>query len=132
MIVNGNPQMDNFPLCLKLLEGVVPLAVLKATAWFMIRQWVRRTGYALTDRAIYFRSGWPGRQISAVRFVNMRTVSMRQSPFDHRKRMASVSVDTAGAGGAGHRIRIPYLDVDVAESILHRLYAETRSTEFRW
>ncbi|TDI51889.1 MAG: hypothetical protein E2O97_04060 [Acidobacteria bacterium] len=109
----------------------LPSVVLPMT-WLATRRWVRRAGYALTDRAIYFRSGWPGRQISAVRFVNMQTVAMHQSPFDHRRRMASVAVDTAGAGSVGHRILIPFLDVDVAESILHRLYVETRSTEFRW
>ena len=109
----------------------LPLVVL-TTAWLVSRQWVRRTGYALTDRAIFFRSGWIGRHISAVRFVNMQTVSMSQSPFDHRKRMASVAVDTAGAGVMGHRIHIPFLDVDVAEGILQRLYEEARGTEFRW
>ena len=109
----------------------LPPVVLTA-AWFVARGWVRRTGYALTERAIYFRSGWLTHQISAVRFVNMQTVSMRQSPFDRRKRMASVAVDTAGAGEMGHRILIPFLDVGVAGSILQRLYAETRSTEFRW
>ena len=46
--------------------------------------------------------------------------------------MASVAVDTAGAGSMGHRIHIPYLDVEVAEEILRRLYDETRATEFRW
>jgi putative membrane protein len=107
-------------------------AVVLTTAWLAARQWVRRAGYVLTDRAILFRSGWISRQISAVRFVNMQTVSMTQSPFDHRKRMASVAVDTAGAGSMGHRIHIPYLDVDVAEGILRRLYDETRATEFRW
>ena len=102
------------------------------TAWLASRQWVRRAGYELTNRAILFRSGWIGRQISAVRFVNMQAVSMTQSPFDHRKRMASVAVDTAGAGSMGHRIHIPCLDVEVAEGILRRLYNETRATEFRW
>ncbi len=109
----------------------LPLVVLP-TAWLIARRWVSHTGYALTDRAIYFRSGWLGRRISAVRFANMQTVSMSQSLFDHRKRMASVAVDTAGAGGTGHRIHIPFLDVGVAESILHRLYVELRTTQFRW
>jgi putative membrane protein len=102
------------------------------TAWISARQWVRHTGYALSDSAIYFRSGWINRQITAVRFVNMQTVSMTQSPFDRRKRMAGVAVDTAGAGSIGHRIQIPFLDAAVAEGILRRLYAETRGTEFRW
>jgi putative membrane protein len=106
--------------------------VVLTTAWLAARQWVRRTGYSLSECAIYFRSGWIGRQVTAVRFVNMQTVSMNQSPFDHRKRMASVAVDTAGAGSTGHRIHIPFLDVAVAEGILSRLYEETRRTEFRW
>jgi putative membrane protein len=106
--------------------------VVLTTTWLITRRWVRNAGYALTERAIYFKSGWLGRQVTAVRFVNMQTVSMHQSPFDHRKRMASVAVDTAGAGQMGHRIRIPFLDVEVAGSILKRLYVETRSTEFRW
>jgi putative membrane protein len=107
-------------------------SVVLTMAWLITRRWVRHAGYALTERAIYFRSGWLSRRVSVVRFVNMQTVSLNQSPFDHRKRMASVAVDTAGAGGTGHRIRIPFLDVDVAGSILQRLYAESRSTEFRW
>jgi putative membrane protein len=109
----------------------LPLVIL-STAWLITRRWVRRAGYALTDGAIYFRSGWLGRQISVVRFGNMQTVSMHQSPFDRRKRMASLAVDTAGAGNMGHRIRIPFLDVGVAGAILNRLYTETRATEFRW
>ena len=76
--------------------------------------------------------GWLSRQISAVRFANMQTVAMHQSPFDRRKRMVTLAVDTAGASSLGHRITIPFLDVDVAKSILERLYVETRSTEFRW
>ncbi len=107
-------------------------SVVLSMAWLVARQWVRRTGYALTESVILFRSGWIGLQISAVRFVNAQTFSMSQSPFDRRKRMASIVVDTAGAGGSGHRIRIPYLDVEVAEGILRRLYNETRGTEFRW
>jgi len=120
------------PIPLSGLHALWLPSVALTTAWAITRHWVRRAGYALTDRAIYFRSGWLSRQISVVRFVNMQTVSMLQTPFDHRKRMASVAVDTAGAGTMGHRILIPFLDVDVAESILHRLYVETRSTEFRW
>ena len=67
-----------------------------------------------------------------VRFVNMQTVSMKQSPFDRRAGMAAVAVDTAGAGSIGHRVQIPYLDARVAAETLRRLYAESCATEFRW
>ena len=101
-------------------------------AWLIARRWVRNAGWALTDDAIFFRSGWPGRNTSVVRFANMQTVSMKQSPFDRRYGMARVAVDTAGAGAVGHRVEIPYLDARVAAQTLHRLYAEGCASEFRW
>jgi putative membrane protein len=101
-------------------------------AWLIARRWVQGAGWALTDDAIFFRSGWPGRNTSVVRFVNLQTVSMKQSPFDRRYGMAAVAVDTAGAGSIGHRIEIPYLDTRVAAETLRRLYAEGCANEFRW
>lgn len=105
---------------------ILPLIYVGVTAW------VRNAGYALTDSAVFFRSGWLAREISVVRFNKIQTVRMSESPFDRRHRMASVAVDTAGAGKMGHRIDIPYLDVEVARGISKRLYAEVRATEFRW
>jgi putative membrane protein len=101
-------------------------------AYFGTTAWVRYSGWALTDDAVLFRSGWLAQRTSAVLFDKMQTVTLRQSPFDRRHHMASVAVDTAGAGGEGHRIAIPYLDVEVAQRIFERLYAETRATEFNW
>ncbi len=120
------------PIPLSGWHGLWLPPIVLTIAWFVARGWVRRTGYALTDHAIFYRSGWLGRKISVVRFVNMQTVSMGQSPFDRRQSMASIAVDTAGASELGHRVDIPYLDVEVARSILARLYAETCATEFRW
>ena len=120
------------PIPLSGWHGLWLPPVALTVAWLAARRWVRRAGYALTEDAIFFRSGWLGYQISVVRFVNIQTASMRQSPFDRRNSMASIAVDTAGAGRFGHRIQIPYLDVELAESMLTRLYAETCTTEFRW
>jgi putative membrane protein len=100
--------------------------------YFGVTAWVRNAGYALTDHAVFFRSGWLARKISVVRFNKMQTVWMRESPFDRRHHMASVAVDTAGAGKTGHRVNIPYLNVEVARGMSQRLYAEARATEFRW
>ena len=62
----------------------------------------------------------------------LATVTMSASPFDRRRHMASVAVDTAGAGTFGRRIDIPYLDRDVADSVFERLYAATGASEFDW
>ncbi len=109
----------------------LPLLALPVT-YAGVTGWVRNAGYALSDNAVYFRSGWLGRNMSVVRFDKMQTVSITESPFDRRHRMASVAVDTAGAGSVGHRIDIPYLDGEVARGIFTRLYAEIRASEFRW
>jgi len=100
--------------------------------YFGVVGWVRNAAYSVSDNAVFFRSGWMAHKISVVRFNKMQTVRLKESPFDRRHRMASVSVDTAGAGSMGHRIDIPFLDVDVARAISQRLYAETCAHEFRW
>ncbi len=105
---------------------ILPLGIAYATGF------VRYAGYALTDQAVVFRSGWLSRKVSVVRFDKMQTVSLNESPFDRRHRMASVAVDTAGAAQVGHRIDIPLLDKDVAEAIARRLYAEASQTEYSW
>ena len=104
----------------------LPFAVLYAT------KYVKHAGFSLTDRAVFFRSGWLSRKVSVVRFNKVQTVALNESPFDRRNRMASVAVDTAGAAQMGHRIDIPYLDRDVAEAIARRLYAEASHTEYSW
>jgi putative membrane protein len=109
----------------------LPAALLPLT-WFGVTGWVRNAGWAVTDSAVFFRSGWLGRQTSVVRLDKMQTVALKQSPFDRRHRMASVAVDTAGAGQIGHRIDIPYLDLEVAQNVFDRLYAHARATEFSW
>ena len=83
-------------------------------------------------RAVFFRSGWLSHKVSVVRFNKMQTVALKESPFDRRNRMASVAVDTAGAAQEGHRIAIPYLDKETAETVARRLYAEASHTEYSW
>ncbi|MCZ6507421.1 MAG: PH domain-containing protein [Acidobacteria bacterium] len=105
---------------------VLPLAFIRATGW------LRYSAWGLTDRAVFFRSGWLDRSVSVVPLDKVQTVTLSASPFDRRRDMASVAVDTAGAGTFGHRIDIPYLDRDVADTVFERLYSAASSTEFDW
>lgn len=45
----------------------------------------------------------------------IQSVSLRESPFDRRWKMASLSIDTAGAGVADHELVIDYLDAGAAD-----------------
>ena len=115
--------------------GAWGLAVLLpgvAIAWFHARLWVRHTAYALTDVAIAYRSGWWQRRTSVVRFAKIQTVSLAQTPFDRRHEMARLSIDTAGAGKAGHKVHVPFLPLAVAVELHERLALEAAQRSFRW
>ncbi len=120
------------PIALHPLHALwVPVIVLPFT-FVTTTGWLAHTGWGLSESAIYFRSGWLSRHLSVVPLDKVQTVTVRASPFDRRRRMATLAVDTAGAGSFGHRIDIPYLDREVAEDISRCLYAEAGSTEFDW
>lgn len=70
----------------------------------------RSMGYARTEEGVVFRSGVLTRKTSMTFFEKIQVVATMQSPFDRRWKMAHLTVDTAAAGGAEHRIDIPMLD----------------------
>jgi putative membrane protein len=108
------------------------LAVLLAWAFFAARQSIARLGWAVSDGAVLFRSGWLRRKVTAVRFTQIQAVTVRESPFDRRAGMASVRVDTAGAGELSHRVDIPYLPRETARELCDLLAAKVDRTAFRW
>jgi putative membrane protein len=115
-----------WPWGLLLLLPVPLVALVQSTLY------VRHTGYATNEHAVFYRSGWLRRRVSVVRFDKIQVVSLRQTPFDRWARMASLCVDTAGAGRIGHPVEINYLADDAAAGIFERLSGEAGRTAFRW
>ena len=111
---------------------LVWLAVLVAWAWVHAWLYVRHLGWAVGDQAVLFRSGYLWRELTVARFNKIQAVTLGESPFDRRTRMASVRVDTAGAADASHRVDIPYLARRVADELYRRLAGEAARTAFRW
>jgi membrane protein YdbS with pleckstrin-like domain len=58
-------------------------------------------------------------------------VTLSESPFDRRHRMARVNVDTAGAE-EGQPAGVPYLTRATAEALHGRLVKQAAQTSFRW
>ena len=108
------------------------LALLVVWAFVHARLYVKHLGWAVGDRAVLFRSGWLWREITVARFNKIQAVTLGESPFDRRARMASVRVDTAGAGDASHGVDIPYLARTTADELHRRLAGEAARTAFRW
>lgn len=92
--------------------------------------YVASLAWAKTDRVVAFKSGWFHRSLTIVPLAKIQAVELDESPFDRRHRMASLAVDTAGAGG--NRIDIPYLSRSVAEEARMTLAHEAAATVFRW
>jgi putative membrane protein len=105
-------------------------AVAIVVAFLASRGRARAFGYALADDRVAWRSGWLWRSTSLARYSKVQVVSLGESPFDRRWKMASVSADTAGGGS--HRITIPYLPVAEAHALFETLGARVNETAFRW
>lgn len=101
-------------------------------AWAALNAWlsVRHTGWRTTPDAVFFKSGWIWRQMTIVRVERIQGVSLHESPFDRRHRMASVHVDTLGASGAPHVVRIPYVPRADAADLMNDLYRRAAHVPF--
>jgi len=91
------------------LAAAVPLV-------FYARKISRAQMYARTSDGVAYRSGLLTRKISMTFFDRIQTLHLEQSPFDRRWGMAQLSVDTAAAGPANHKIQVPYLPEDFAKN----------------
>lgn len=112
--------------------GVAFHAAFLAWAVFYARRYVDRLGWALKDDMVWFRSGWLWRRTTIARYTRIQVVALRASPIDRWRGMASLRVDTAGAGAASHKVDIPYLPLDTARELRTLLAAEAARTAFRW
>src|SRR6185503_13307540 len=101
-------------------------------SWLVAWKYTQHLRWAVIGGAVLFESGWLARHLSIARFSKIQAVSWHQSPFDRRHRMARLSVDTAGAGNAGHRVDVPYLTLDAAETLRGRLSSAAARTVFKW
>lgn len=115
--------------------GPWALAALPAGALLALvhaRRYVEHAGWALGREAVAWRSGWWTRRTSVVPYSKIQVLAFSESPFDRRRRMAALEVDTAGAGRVGHAMHLRYLDAGEAGAALERLAHETHVRAFRW
>lgn len=104
------------------------VAVLAGWTVLHTRLRVRHTQWGLAGDAVMLRRGWLWRRLSLARVTKVQAVAMRESPFDRRHGMATVSVDTAGS----HRVEIPYLGREAARTLADTLATQAGRTAFKW
>ncbi|QCU72352.1 hypothetical protein E5843_01790 [Luteimonas yindakuii] len=110
------------------LSGLLwlPWAVLAAT------QHARRAGYAIDDRLLAVREGWWSRHWRFAEIDKLQALRLRRTPFDRCTGMASLWLDTAGAGAMAPSLRIRFLPLVDARALLDRLTREVARRPLRW
>ena len=83
--------------------------------WYAIRR-CQSNRFARIDEGVLYRSGVLTKKTSITFFEKIQGVSLSQSPFDRRWGMQTLTIDTAAAGPANHRISIRFLGEDFATS----------------
>jgi putative membrane protein len=124
------------------LAGVAGLALVRpwgALAFLLLPLFValalreaRSLAWARTSMGLAFQSGALRHRRSFVRSARLQSVSVKESPFDRRHGMASLCLDTAGAGPAQHKVHVPYLRKEVAVALARELAAEAELRGFEW
>ena len=100
--------------------GAAGLVALPALILFAKKKAASRK-YARIENAVVYRTGVFGRKTSVTFFDKLQNVAYFQTPFDRRWKMATLAIDTAAAGPAGHQIVTKYLDAEFAKSELKTL-----------
>jgi putative membrane protein len=93
--------------------GLIAVALLPVLIWRAIRK-ARSHRYFRTDTMLGFRSGTFTRKFSMTFLNKIQVVRWSQSPFDRRWKMAQLTIDTAAAGPADHKINVEMLDAEIA------------------
>ncbi len=107
----------------------VPACVMQSL-W--MRKSLRRRGYARLDDVILFRSGVWTQKTSATFCDRVQTLQRSQSPFDRRWRMATLSIDTAAAGPAGHQMALQYFDAEWTDTEMQHLIRLSAASAMVW
>jgi putative membrane protein len=91
----------------------------------------RYIGWDHARFGIAYRSGVLTRCVSTTFPDKVQVISVHQTPFDRRHRMARLNVDTAGAGLANHHVRIPFLMRETAQRLAADLLREVMAAPQR-
>ncbi len=114
--------------------GVHGLTGLLWLPWSLLVAWrnAQRAGYAVGEHLVAVREGWWSRHWRFAELDKLQVLCLRRSPLDRRFGMASLWLDTAGAGSFAPPLRIRFLPLDAAHALHARLAAEIARRPLRW
>ncbi|MFS8062991.1 MAG: PH domain-containing protein, partial [Luteimonas sp.] len=99
---------------------------------FSARQQARRSGYAFDDVLVAVRGGWWSRHWRFAELDKLQALQLTQSPFDRHHGMATLWLDTAGAGALSPPLRIRYIAEADARALFEHFGAQVAKCRLRW
>jgi putative membrane protein len=111
--------------------GWLGLAWLPWSCWLAHRN-AARSGYALQGELVAVREGWWSRHWRFAELDKLQVLRIRRSPLDRRTGMATLWLDTSGAGTFAPPLRIRFLPVHEAQALHARLATEVARRPLRW
>ena len=111
--------------------GVLLLLWLPWSA-YASRRHAARAGYSVDDAMIAVCGGWWSRYWRFAEIDKLQSLALRQSPLDRRFGMATLSLDTAGAGAMTPPLRVRYLPEAEARALYARLGADIARRPLDW
>ncbi len=134
MAVPGSVFASVLTLALCWRFGLHGLTGLLWLPWSLLAAWrnAQRAGYALGEHLVAVREGWWSRHWRFAELDKLQALRLRRSPLDRRFGMASLWLDTAGAGSFAPPLRIRFLPLAAARALHAQLAAEIARQPLRW
>lgn len=119
-------------LCLRF--GAWGLLALAWIPWsvFVARRHAARAGFARDAELVAWRAGWWSRHWRFAEIGKLQVLRLSRSPLDRLYGMATLHLDTAGAGAFGPPLRMHYLAEADARALHRSLGAEVARRKLRW
>ena len=111
--------------------GLLGLLWLPWSFW-LAHQNARHSGYALQGELVAVREGWWSRHWRFAELDKLQVLKIRRSPLDRRMGMATLWLDTSGAGSFAPPLRIRFLPLGEAHALYAQLAAKVARRPLRW
>ena len=111
--------------------GALGLAWLPWALWAARRN-AARSGYAVQGELVAVREGWWSRHWRFAELDKLQVLHVRRGPLDRRMGMATLWLDTSGAGTFAPPLRIRFVPVHEAMALQARLGAAVAQRPLRW
>ena len=121
VLVSGGLALFLTPNALFLLIGLVP-------AWIMASLHYRHLGHARQGSYVLMREGFWNRRSYVVPIRKIQTLHLRQTPFQRRLGLATLTAETAGNPFDWHAPRSIDLGTGYGRTLLHELATEVSGT----